>query len=111
MGYLTKALMLKRESLEKDSKEKVDDLLQMLQSELRKPLLIESARLGQRLYLVANECQAREIEQAGGICYLPGEIGTLLDRSNGMDGEVLKDYLNKLHAAKRAFPGARIKET
>ena len=84
-------------------------LLQTTQSKLEKPILIESGYLGERLYLVANQGQAREIEESGGICYLPEEVRTLLVRSAGMDEETLKDYLVKIHTTKKLFPGAMIK--
>jgi hypothetical protein len=98
----------KRESLTVDSQEQVDDLLQTPLTEIKKPILIESGYLKDRFYLVANDAQAREIEEKGGVCYLPGEVKTLLARSNGMDEEILKDYLRKFHAVKTTFPGARI---
>lgn len=84
----------------------IDDLLQTPRANLKKPLLIESGYLKDTFYLVANETQAREVEQAGGIAYLPQEIRALLTRSGGMDKEALKDYLNKVHMVKRVFPGA-----
>lgn len=59
---------------------------------------------------MANEEQAREIEQGAGVCYLQGEIGTLLVNSNGMDEEGLKDYLGKVHKIKRMFSGSRIQK-
>lgn len=108
MGYLATALRLKKESLATDSGEQAGDLLQTPQSKLEKPILIESGYLCDTFYLVANEDQAGNIEQAGGVCYLPEEIQTLLARSNGMDEKTLKDYLNKVHGVKKAFPGAKI---
>lgn len=74
----------KREPLTGDSG-KVDDLLQTPLTEIKKPILIESGYLNDRFYLVANEEQTREIEERGGVAYLPGEIGTLLAKSAGMD--------------------------
>ena len=91
------------------SKEQIEEVLKNPQTRLERPLLIESARLGERLYLVANQGQAREIEESGGICYLPEEVKTLLVRSTGMDEETLKDYLVKIHTTKKLFPGAMIK--
>jgi hypothetical protein len=84
------------------------DFLQTPLREIKKPILIESGHLKDRLYLCANEAQAQEIEQAGGVCYLPEEVSTLLKNSEGMDDESLRDYLNKIHATKKTFLGARI---
>jgi len=87
----------------------VDELLDTPQANLKAPLLIESERLGgERLYLVATEAQGKEIEKAGGVCYLPGEVRAIMTLSAGMDEDSLKDYLKKLHAVKRTFRGARI---
>jgi hypothetical protein len=83
-------------------------LLQTPQAKLEKPILIESGILKDRFYLVANEEQAREVEREGKVCYLPGEIRTLLVNSAGMEGESLKDYLGKIHAVKKTFEGTRI---
>jgi len=88
-------------------------LLQIPQAKLERPLLIESGYLKDRFYLVANENQAQEIEQGGGVAYLPEEIHVLLGNSAGMDEGTLKDYLCKVHlckvhGVKKAFPGARV---
>ncbi len=57
---------------------------------------------------MANQAQSGVIEQTGRSCYLPEEIRPLLANSIRMDKKILKDYLSKVHAVKRAFPGARI---
>ncbi len=85
-----------------------DDLFDTPQGKLKKPLLIESAFLIDTLYLVANEAQAKEIEKAGGICYLPREVRALLAISAGISKDSLKDYLEKIHEVKKTFRGARI---
>ena len=78
-------------------------------TEIKKPILIESGYLNDTFYLVGNKDQAEVIEQGGGVCYLPEEIGTLLVNSNGMDEETLKGYLTKVHQVKKTFEGSRIK--
>jgi len=83
-------------------------LLQTPQVRLEKPLLIESSTLEGRLYLCANEDQARDTEAKGGICYLPAEVRTLIEKSGRMDEAARKDYLNKMHMVKRTFPGSRV---
>jgi hypothetical protein len=82
--------------------------LQTTLTEIKGPLLIESRILKDRFYLVANETQAREIEQKGHVCYLPQEIKTLLVNSAGMSEGDLKEYLGKVHAVKKTFEGTRI---
>ena len=57
---------------------------------------------------MADEAQAQEIEQAGGIAYTPEEVRTLLTESAGVDEAILKDYLNKMHMVKKMFPGSKI---
>ena len=84
------------------------DLLQIPLTHLKKPVCIESKILGEQLYLCGDEEQAGEIERAGGVCYLPNEIKTLILKSSGMDEVALKNYLMKIHGAKKTFPGARI---
>jgi hypothetical protein len=108
MGYLARALRLKKESLTTDSEKQMDDLPRTLLSEIKKPILIKSSILNDTLFLVANEAQAQEVEQRGEVAYLPGEIGTLLSNSKGMDEDTLKDYLSKIHATEKVFQGARI---
>lgn len=84
-------------------------LLQTPQVELKEPLLIEAEKLGgERIYLCANEGQAQEIEQAEGVCYLPGEIRSLLSNSAAMNEDSLRDYLGKIHEIKKVFRGSRI---
>lgn len=78
------------------------------QAAIKKAIFIESGYLNDTFYLCANQYQAKRIEEVGGVCYLPKEISILLTKSLRMDVEVLKDYLNKIHATKKAFPGARI---
>jgi hypothetical protein len=92
-----------------DSRDKGEaGLLDTPQAKLKRPLLIESAHVGDTFYLVANEGQAREIEKSGRVCYLPGEIRSILATSAGMDGENRKCYLKSLHETKKTFRGARI---
>ena len=79
------------------------------QAKLQRPVLIESDILKDTFHLAWEEEQVKEIEQAGSDCYLPGEIRTLLSNSAGMDEGALRDYLNKVHSVKKAFPGAVIK--
>ena len=95
-----KGLALKALQYLTDSGGEDNDLLETPQAKLTRPLLIESAYLGERLFLVANEAQ--EIEQAGDVCYLPEEVRSLL--AKGMDEEGLR----KIHAVKKIFHGARI---
>lgn len=83
-------------------------LLQTLQSKLERPIVVKSGYLKDTFCLVASEGQAREIEKAGGVCYLPAEVGVLLTNSTGMDEETLTNYLNKIHMLKKTFPGARV---
>jgi hypothetical protein len=85
-----------------------DALLDTPQAKIEKPILIESAILRETLYLVANEAQAREIENAGSLCYLPGEIRTLIRLSAGMDEESWKVCLGKIHEVKKIFRGSKI---
>lgn len=99
---------LNKESLAIDSQARVDNLLQTPLTEIKKPILIESGYLKDTFYLVANENQAEDIEPGGGVCYLPGEIKTLLANSAGMDEQTLRDYLTKVHRVKRGLPGAKI---
>jgi hypothetical protein len=82
--------------------------VQMPRARLDSPVLIESGYLKDTFYLVVSEAQAREIEKAGGVCYLPAEVGVLLTNSTGMDEETLTNHLNKIHMLKKAFPGARV---
>jgi hypothetical protein len=82
-------------------------LLQTPLTEIKKPILIESGYLKERFYLVANEEQAREVEQEGDVYYLPEEIRALLSNSIRMDDKTLKVYLVKVHQIKKVFPGAR----
>lgn len=81
-------------------------LLHTPQSDLTRPLLIESGSLHDRFYLVADEGQAVEVE--GQVCYLPAEVSVLLKNSQAMTDEQVKDYLTKIHKTKKAFPGARV---
>jgi hypothetical protein len=83
-------------------------LLDTPMAKLKAPLLIESARVGDTFYLVANEGQAKAVEEAGGIAYLPSEVRSILATSAGMDGDRLRDYLSKCHEVKKTFRGARI---
>ncbi len=86
-----------------------DTLLDTPQGKLKDPLLIESERLGgERVYLVANEAQAQEIEKKGEVPYLPEEIRALLALSTVMNEGSRKDYLLKIHEVKKTFPGSRI---
>jgi hypothetical protein len=96
----------------KERKAEVLDYLLLLrtpQSELKNPLLIESSFLESTFYLVADENQARDIEQPGGVCYLPEEIGMLLDKFNRMGERDFRNHLDKIQNLKRTFPGARLK--
>ncbi len=83
-------------------------LLQTPQADLGKPLFIESGILNDRVFLVAIEEQAQEIEKAGIVVYLPGEVRVLLMKSAGMDEGTVKGYLTKVHVIKRVFSGARV---
>jgi hypothetical protein len=85
-----------------------DILLDTPQAKIERPILIESAYVRDTLYLVANEAQAQEIEHAGGVCYLPGEIRTLLSLASGTDQEGWAVTLRQLHEVKKMFRGSRI---
>lgn len=92
-------------------KAEVLDFLRVLEpprADFKESFLVESAFLKDRLFLAADEAQGQEIERAGGVCYLPAEVRSLLALSSGMPGEVWKDSLGKIHEVKKVFPGARI---
>jgi hypothetical protein len=93
-------------------KAEVLDLLRLFepnQADLKEPFPMESERLGgERVFLCANETQAREIERTGRVAYLPSEVNALLVISTGMPKEVWKDSLSKIHEVKKMFRGSRI---
>jgi len=86
----------------------VEELLDTPLPALREPLLIESERLGdERIFLCADEAQAKEIEKAGSV-YTPAEVRSLLSLQAGMDLGKWKIHLANIHEVKKAFRGARL---
>lgn len=86
------------------------DYLRLLQTpltEIKKPLLIESGHIKDRFYLVANEEQAREIEQGGQVAYGPEEVAILLRRFNFIEKEEWASYLKNIHMVKKTFSNSR----
>ncbi len=71
---------------------------------LPRPLLIESAVLGDRLYLCAAAAQAATVKGAGLVTYLPAEVTELVRAGTTPDG------LRIVHPVKRAFPGRIVTE-
>lgn len=74
-------------------------LLALPLDHLPRPLLVESAVLGERIYLCADDRQAEGVRASGLVTYTADEVDEL--RRTGMTPEGMR----AVHEAKRWFPG------
>ena len=71
---------------------------------LREPLAVDSAIAG-RIFLVANEGQARAVRAEGGVPYTPAEVAILRETRAAVSPEEWPRRLRAIHAVKLAFEG------
>jgi hypothetical protein len=72
---------------------------------LSEPLAVASAVLGETVWLVADNTQAKAIEAKGGTAYTPQEVAILRDLYAAVLPEVWAERLRLIHQAKRDFQG------
>jgi hypothetical protein len=75
------------------------ELLALPLADLPRPLLVESAVLGERVYLCADETQAETVKASGLATYTAAEVRGLLRAGTTPDG------LRAVHRVKREFRG------
>ena len=73
-------------------------------ADLPSPLAVDSA-IVERIYLVANEAQARAVRAEGGVPYTPAEVAILRETWAAVSREEWPKRLRAIHSAKLAFEG------
>ncbi len=82
------------------------DLLATPLRDLKAPLPVDSAILGERIYFVANDHQAATVRGQGGVAYTPAEVEILWELHQAVAPEVWGRRLKLIHEAKLRFEGA-----
>jgi hypothetical protein len=81
-------------------------ILSLQLSDLKAPLLVDSAILGERVWLVGNDQQAAQVRAKGGIADLPEEVGILKELAATVTPEALAERLRLIHQAKKELGGS-----